>query len=301
MKFASFVFVICITATASDAFVSAADQTADRASIEKSVESYTTAFNARDAKSLADHWSAGAIYVNPNSGVEVQGREAIAKEFESILSGLENTKLVVEIESIEFVSPQVAVENGVTTLVTKPVSGADSTETSTYSAVHIKQDGKWLLDRVTEKDVPVAQSNYDQLKELQWLIGRWVDRDGDTEIETIFQWTRNRNFITRFFEVRMKGQADMSGMQIIGWDAARKQIRSWTFDSDGGHAMGFWIKKDDRWSITSANTLPDGGKASSVNIITKVDDDQFKWRSVNRMANGDLLPNIDEVVVVRAD
>ena len=45
---------------------------------------------------------------------------------------------------------------------------------------------------------------------------------------------------------------------------------------------------------------PDGLKSTSVNVITCVDGDEFKWQSVNRMADGELLPNIDEVVVVRA-
>ena len=35
-------------------------------------------------------------------------------------------------------------------------------------------------------------------------------------------------------------------------------------------------------------------------VITRVDDGQFKWKSLNRTAGGELLPNIDEVVVVRS-
>ena len=46
--------------------------------------------------------------------------------------------------------------------------------------------------------------------------------------------------------------------------------------------------------------MPDGRKASAVNLITYVDDDRFQWQSVSRMVNGELLPNIDEVVVVRS-
>ena len=60
-----------------------------------------------------------------------------------------------------------------------------------------------------------------------------------------------------------------------------------------------WTKKENRWFITTTGTLPDGGKASSVNVITYVDDNQFKWKSLNRTVGGELLPNIDEVVVVR--
>jgi hypothetical protein len=47
-------------------------------------------------------------------------------------------------------------------------------------------------------------------------------------------------------------------------------------------------------------TMPDGRKASSMNVITCVDENQFKWQSVSRMVDGELLPNIDEVLVVRA-
>ena len=91
----------------------------------------------------------------------------------------------------------------------------------------------------------------------------------------------------------------MAGMQIIGWDPAAKQIRSWVFDSDGGFAEGRWAKKGNRWTITTKGITPDGRKASSVNVITYVDDNRFKWQSVSRIADGELLPNIDEVVVVR--
>ena len=92
----------------------------------------------------------------------------------------------------------------------------------------------------------------------------------------------------------------MAGMQIIGWDPAAKQIRSWVFDSDGGFAEGRWARKENRWYVTTTGTLPDGGNASSVNVITQVDDGQFKWQSVNRTVGGQLLPNVDEVVVVRS-
>ena len=61
-------------------------------------------------------------------------------------------------------------------------------------------------------------------------------------------------------------------MQIIGWDAAAKRIRSWTFDSDGSFAEGSWSKKDNRWYVRKKGTTADGKMASAVNIITLVDD-----------------------------
>ncbi len=296
MKYSNIIFIICVAVIWSVPTMCVADRAADKAAIEKAIASYTAAFNAGDEKSLAAHWSPESVYINPLTGTQVEGRAAIAKEFAAILAELKGTKLAVDVESIQFISPSVAVENG----VAKLVSADGKTQDSSYTAVHIKRGGKWLLDRVTEEDVPVVLSHYDQLKDLEWMIGTWVDDDDQSSIKTTCKWTRNKNFITRSFTVSIADRIDMAGMQIIGWDPATKQIRSWVFDSDGGFAEGRWAKKGNRWSITSVGTTPDGLKASSVNVITRIDDNQFKWQSVSRTADGELLPNIDEVVVVRA-
>ena len=296
MKYFFGILIVCVAVMSGLRTSLAADQAADKAAIEKAIESYTAAFNAQDARALAEHWGPEAVYVNPLSGVQVEGREEVAKEFESILSEMKNTKLAVDVESIQFISPGVAVENG----VAKLVSADGEPVESRYTAIHVKRDGKWLLDRVTEEDVPVVLSHYEQLKELEWMIGSWVDGDDQARIDTTCEWTRNKNFITRSFAVSIRDRIDMAGMQIIGWDPASKQIRSWVFDSDGGFAEGRWTKQDNRWSITTSGTTPEGLKSTSVNVVTYVDDNQFKWQSVSRMVGGAIQPNIDEVVVVRA-
>jgi uncharacterized protein (TIGR02246 family) len=280
MKYGICFVAVCAVAMCGVPLAFAADQAEDQAAIEKAIESYTAAFNA----------------VNPLTGVQVEGRDAIVKEFESIFTDLKDTKLAVDVESIRFVSPSVAVENG----VAKLLSADDQPQQSSYTAIHVKREGKWFLDRVTELDLPVVLSHYEQLKDLEWMIGTWIDRDDQARIETTCQWTRNKNFINRAFTVSVGDQVDLAGMQIIGWDPATKQIRSWVFDSDGGFAEGRWTKNDNRWSITVTGTMPDDRKASSINVITCVDENQFKWQSVSRTVDGELLPNIDEVLVVRA-
>ncbi len=296
MKYFVGVFLVSAAIVCAARPTFAADQAVDRAAIEQAIEAYTAAFNARDAKALAARWSPGAIYINPLTGSQVEGREAIAKEFEVILEQLQETKLDVDVKSILFLSPSVAVENGVAKLIS---AESDPLETI-YTAIHVKRDGTWLLDRVTEEDAPVVLSHYEKLKELEWIIGTWVDNDDQARIETTCEWTRNKNFITRSFTVSVRDRVDMAGMQIIGWDPAAEQIRSWVFDSDGGFAEGRWTKKENRWYVSVTGTLPDGGQASSVNVISYVDENQFTWQSVSRTVDGELLPNIDEIVVVRA-
>jgi hypothetical protein len=91
----------------------------------------------------------------------------------------------------------------------------------------------------------------------------------------------------------------MQGTQVIGWDAAQKRVRSWVFDSSGGFAEGLWTQDGERWIVKSNGTLVDGGKTSSVNIITRIDHNHLTWQSIGREVDGRLLPNIDPVTVVR--
>lgn len=270
-------------------------QTADEAAVRQAVESYVAAFNAGDAKALAALWSPEAVYTNRLTGEQVVGRESIEAQFTAIFEDLTGARLEASTNAVQFVSPNVAVESG-----TARVSLADQApEVSEYTAVYVRRDGQWLLDRVTEEDVPVVQSHYEHLKDLEWMIGTWVDEDEAGRIETTCQWTKNQNFLTRAFTTSAGGRVDMAGMQIVGWDPAASQIRSWVFDSDGGFGEAVWKKKGDAWHIHATGTLPDGNRTSAVNIITFLDNDTMTWQSVNRIAAGEILPNVDEVVVVR--
>lgn len=269
----------------------------DEAAIRKNAEGYDAAFNARDAKALAALWSPEAIYSDPDTGEEIVGREALEKYFTDLLKD-NDSKLKVDVTSVEFVSPNVAIEQGVAHVI----SPDGAVEESNYSAVHVRQNGGWLLDRVTEEGVvKPPKSNYEHLKDLEWMVGSWIDEDANDTVQTDVDWTKNKNFLTRSFSATIGDQVDMSGMQIIGWDPAGKRIRSWVFDSDGGFGEGQWTKKADRWVIQYSGTLPDGSKMTGVNILTPIDDDAYGWQSINREIDGEILPNIDEVVIVRAD
>jgi uncharacterized protein (TIGR02246 family) len=273
-----------------------ADQANDEAMIRNNAEAYVAAYNNRDAKALAAMWSPDAVYSDPSTGEEAVGREEIEKAFAETLSESKEAKLEVEVDAVRFVSPNVAIENG-TARIVRP---NEEPEESGYTAVNVKRDGKWLLDRVTEEAAaPPPPSNYEHLKDLQWMVGTWIDQDEDATVQIDCEWAKNQNFMHRSFAVVVGDEVDMAGLQIIGWDPIAKQIRSWVFDSDGGYAEGKWTRKGERWQIQQTGVLPSGSKSSAVNIMTPVDGDSFTWAAVSRDVDGDLLPNLDEVLVIR--
>lgn len=272
-----------------------AGQSDDEAAIRKTVEDYVTAYNAHDAKTLAARWSEHAVYQNPLTGDEVSGREAIQEQFANLFKDSSDAKLEVEVLSIEFVSPSVAIERGVATVIDNN-TGPEQAE---YSAVHVKQDDQWLLDRITEKVSVEAPSHYEKLKTLEWLVGTWIDEDENARVETTCQWAKNQNYLTRSFTIDIADEPLLSGIQFIGWDGAAGKIRSWAFDSDGGFTEGSWSNKDDRWIVESSAVLPDGRRSSSINVIKVVDDDTMTWQVTGRDVDGEILPNLPEVKVAR--
>lgn len=271
------------------------DPSEDETAVRKAGTEYVDAFNRHDAAALASYWSPEAVYVNRMTGEEVVGRAAIQQQFETLFATDTQLQLAVDVASVQFVSPNVAAEHGVATFGEPE---ADPEQVA-YSAVYVRLDGKWLLDRVTDKESVVEPSSYAQLKQLQWMIGSWVDKDDNGSVVTDCKWAKNNTFLVRSFTVSIEDRIDMSGMQLIGWDAGSKQIRSWTFDSDGGFAEGVWSKSKDRWYVHKKGTTADGETTTSVNHVTPIDDDTFAFQSTQRTFAGQLLPNIDEVLIVR--
>jgi len=268
----------------------------DEKSIRAAIASYVESFNKGDASAVAAHWSETGEWLDPE-GTPIQGRDAILTEMKAYFAGGKKPQIELLDLSVQFLAPSVAVEQG-SAIVTRPGEVANE---SSYLAVHVRENGRWHLSSVRElapKPSP-PPSHYEQLSELEWMIGDWIDADGGSAISWHAEWTANRNFISRSFSVMIEGRIDMSGTQVIGWDPAAGAIRSWVFDSDGGFTEGVWSRRDDGWSIRAAGVLPDGRKASMVNIVRPIDNDTFTLQSIGREVDGELLPNIDEVTVIR--
>jgi len=264
------------------------------AEIRAAVASYVEAFNKHDAVALAAHWSPEAVYISRSSGERITGREAMEQEFAAIFEQRPDVRLEAKSVAVQAISPNIAVEHG----TARVLRGDSEPEETNYTAVYMKRDGKWLLDRISEEAV-VVNSRYERLKELQWLIGDWIDGDGEGAIRIECNWTANNNYITRRYTVSRDGEIQSSGLQIIGWDPKGQSIRSWLFDSDGGFVSGTWTNKNDHWYVQSTATLADGGSGSFTSVFQPIDGDSYTWQKINQIVDGQLLPNLDEVVVTR--
>ncbi len=160
-------------------------------------------------------------------------------------------------------------------------------------------DQEGAVEEAADSNSDVEEATSAPLEELAWLVGEWIDQGPDATNVSAVKWTRNQAFLTRTFQVIVEGEVTLEGTQVIGWDAAQQRIRSWVFDSSGGFGEGIWMRDGDQWLIKKTFVLPTGERASALNVITYVDENTFKYKSINREIGGQLQPNVPDITVSR--
>jgi len=271
-----------------------AGNSADEKAIRSAVAAFTEAFQKGDAKAIASLFTEDGEAVDADGGT-IQGRAAIAEHYAARFSVSPGDKMETTVESIKFLAPGVARETGVTQ---HTPSGGDSPTTRRYTAIHVKQGGNWLLASVREL-ADKELTHRERLKELEWLVGDWVEESADAVVTTSFAWADNQNFLLRSFDVRVKGKPALTGTQRIGWDPLTKQIKSWVFDSRGGYGEGLWMRSGKQWVIKATGVRPDGRTATATQVLTFVDKDTMRWKSIDRTLGEEIVPEIDEIAIVR--
>jgi len=260
----------------------------DEALIRKQAADFVRAFNKGDAKSLAALWTEEGEYID-DDGTTYRGRAAIQEVYADFFAKNPKRKLEINIESIRFVSSNSAIEEGfATSLVGK------NRNTTRYSTLHVKENGKWLMAVVRE-----WSSQESGLVQLDWLIGSWASNSKDGEVvTTTYTWDENKKFIRGRFTIKGK-KSSLSGTQIIGQDPRSGQIRSWLFSAQGGFGEATWSYDGKRWLQDAAGVEGDGTEVTATNIMTPLGKDAFSWQSVDRTIDGDEVPNIPPVKVTR--
>jgi uncharacterized protein (TIGR02246 family) len=267
----------------------------DEAAIAANAEAFVAAFQKGDAKAVAAFWAPEGTYTDL-TGRQMKGREAIEKVFTELFATNKGLRVGISSESLQFITPEVAVEEGVTEVF--PADGGPPSR-ARFSNVHVKKNGQWLLSTVKDSafDPP---SNYEHLRGLEWAIGEWASESTQGAVEHIsLSWTETRNFIIGSFSTTVKDVSVGSAKQWIGWDPQAKRIRSWSFDDTGAFGEGTWTNDGDKWVIKSTTVLQDGKKATATYILGHVDADTITLEVKDRTADGNALPDVKEVKLKR--
>ncbi len=87
---------------------------------------------------------------------------------------------------------------------------------------------------------------------------------------------------------------------FIGWDPQSGQIKSWLFDSNGGHGEGSGRGPATKSGSSKAQgVLHDGRPTSATQIHTIINKDSVKTSSIDRIIGGQVAPDIVDIVMVR--
>lgn len=265
---------------------------ADEQQVRQGVTAFVEQFNAHKADAVAALFRPDAR-MTLRDGTQFDGRDEIKKSFEAAFADTPKCAISVVVDSIRFLTSDVAVEEGSTS--TFP-DGETLTAKSRYTVVHLKKDGRWLMQsvRVVEEE---SLSAYGELQPLEWLIGEWIDEGRTESVHTTFRWDDNKSFLLEEFQVVRKGSVVLKGSQRIGWDPQAKQIRSWTFDSAGGFGEATWTPADGSWICKARAVTADGTSASATRTLIKATNDRVIWMATERMAGNEQLDNLAVTMV----
>ena len=272
---------------------SEADRNADEEAIRANVAAFVKAYNSHDAKAIAALFTPNAQVVDQDGNAS-EGRDEIEKVFKDLFSATPQKQIEVTVNSIRFIGPNVALEQGTTK---ETLGGNETPEYDRYKVLHVKRDGKWLMALAEDSDEDAA-TPHEQLQPLAWLVGEWVDDGGSSVVNSSCRWSEDKNFLLQEFNVRINGENAMHVSQRIGWDPVTKRIRSWVFDSEGGFGESVWARDGDGWIIKATGVRQDGKTASATNVLIPAGKDGYVLRSRDRVVD-DEVSSPTEFKVVR--
>jgi uncharacterized protein (TIGR02246 family) len=256
--------------------------------------SFVAAYNAKDAKALGDLFTPDAE-IQDEDGDVTRGRDAIVGRFSGMFKESGGDRLAVDTDSLRFLGTDIAIEEGTASIST----GADaSPHTNRYSVIYARQGGRWLHARIRDEQ-PDEVSPHEQLLQLDWMLGEWVNESDDGIVNTHCKWSDDGNFLLREFDVKVEGRIALRGTQRIGWDAQRKQFRMWVFDDRGGFAEGLLSRDGDRWSTRASGVRSDGQSVSVTTAIMPIGKDRILWETLERTVGGEDVPGTDQFYLVR--
>ena len=253
--------------------------------------SFVKAYNAKDAKA-----SATCSPRTPRSRTRTaRSRGGATRSSSGSRAFSRRTggdKLTVDTDSLRFLGTDLAIEEGTASLSTGPAARR-------YQPVQrdLRPPGRPLAPRAGS-----ATSRPTTTRTNGWRTSNGCSASGSTRATTRsphqLHVVEGRQLPAPRLRRQGRGRIALSGTQRIGWDAGRKQFRTWVFDDQGGFAEGLMSRDGDRWIVKVTGIRSDGQAVSATNAITVLGKDRLLWETFERtVGRGD--PRTDRFTLVR--
>ena len=256
-------------------------------------EATVKAFNAGDAAALGRMFLDTGELVD-EAGTVHNGQAAITELFTGFFGKYPKATLEMLVDSARPVGGTLAVEEGQRRITT----AAGETAQVRYVAVRSKLGDRWPIASYREFAADPLPTPREALQGAAWIVGDWVDESPEGRTEISFRWSDDGNFLIGDYVMSAAGAGESRSTQRIGWDPASGQVRSWTFDDDGGFTEGRWERTDEGWAVASQATMPDGTTGSATLTISVKDADHFVVRGTDRIV-GDVAEPDFEMTITR--
>jgi len=271
--------------------------TPEQKAVADTVGAFAKAYGTADAKALADFFTDDVVVTDPE-GSETRGKAAVAEMYAGAFQENPGLKLESEVAEVRFITPDVARVEGQSRLSS---AKGDASEFTRFSSLLVRKDGKWQTAEIREFTAPAEDvAPYERLQELEWMVGHWVDDSGNNKVEADVRWADNNSYLVRTYNAQVQGEKPSSGTMFIGWDPQSGQIKSWNFDSEGGHGEGLWTRtNENEWVVKAQGVLRDGRPTSATQVHTIRNKDSVKTNSIDRIIGGQIAPDIIDLLMVR--
>ena len=246
----------------------------DAAGVRAAAKEYLGAVQRGDQGALKRLWTPTGDYVDA-TGQLFKAEELIGQLTAESSPKNSTTANDASETKLRFVTPDVAIEDGVAAGSTNDSGGV----MGRFTAVWVRRDGKWLLDSLREAAVATAPAVNEHLAPLGFLLGEWTGKMDEGDILVSANWSDAGNYLLREFVIRSRSGEKIGGTQRIGWDPVTNQIKSWSFDSQGGLGKDIWRRDGNRWIVESSDVMANGKTATSSASYTPTSEGRFLWES----------------------
>jgi len=174
------------------------ERQADREAIRQLAQQFSKAFEKGDAKAIAALYTPQCEYDDDNSGEMFRGREGIEQAYADLFKKRPKSKIVVQSDSLRFLGRDTALDQG---FVRIHPGSSEIPFSSQYSCLCVREDGQWRIALVREWGA--AQ---DKLEDLEWLLGDWVAKAKNREVQLSFRWNESKSMILNQFTSKEGGR-----------------------------------------------------------------------------------------------